>query len=81
MFIYIYIYIYIYLGGFYAFLRTVECRQESIGWRDVGGGGLGKGPRDGNRTRVAVSTVCAICRRTNHYIHGYKHVTAFLFEA
>ncbi len=39
MFIYIYIYIYIYLGGFYAFLRTVECRQESIGWRDGGGGG------------------------------------------
>ncbi len=33
----------------------MECRQESIGWRE--GGGISKGPRDGNRTWVTVSTV------------------------
>ncbi len=35
--------------------RTVENRQESIGSRE--GGVIGKGPRDGNRTRVTASTV------------------------
>ncbi len=34
-------------GGGYSLLlldRTVECRQESIGWRE--GGRFGKGPKD-----------------------------------
>ncbi len=35
--------------------RTVERLQESIGKRE--GSGISKGPRDGNRTRVAVSTM------------------------
>ncbi|ROL41344.1 Calcium-transporting ATPase type 2C member 1 [Anabarilius grahami] len=33
--------------------RTGGSRQESIGWRE--GGGISKGPRNGNRTRVAVN--------------------------
>ncbi len=37
---------------------TVERRQESTGRRE--GSGIGKGPRDVNRTRVAVSAV-ALC--------------------
>ncbi len=62
---------------FYYWIGQWSADRKVLG----GEGGIGKGPRDGNRTRVAVSTVCAICRRTNHYIHGYKHVTAFLFES
>ncbi len=52
----IYTYILLLFLGFYAFLldRKVESRQESIGWRE--GGGIGRGPRDRNRTRVAVGT-------------------------
>ncbi len=34
---------------------TAESRQESIGWREESASG--KGPRDGNFTRVTTSTV------------------------
>ncbi len=49
--------------------RSVESGQESTGWREASG--IGKGPRDGNRTRDTASTVAlAICRRTNHEAIG-----------
>lgn len=41
------------MGFLPLFNRTVENRQESIGWRQ----GIGKEPQDGNQTRVATSTV------------------------
>ncbi len=66
---------------FYYWIGQWSADRKVLGGEMGGGGGIGKGPRGGNLTRVAVNTVCAICRCTNHYIHGYKHVTAFLFEA
>ncbi len=54
--LYIFLCIYTFWGILCLLLldRTVECRQESIGWRERSG--IGKGPRDGTQTLVAVST-------------------------
>ncbi len=46
----------------------IEIRQLERDDRKALGGERGAGPREGNRTRVAVSTV--VCRRTNHKAIG-----------
>ncbi len=61
---------------------TVKSRQESIGWRE--GGGIGKGPRDGNQTRIAVSTdvlyVDALTTRLSVPMITYKNLTEKLMH-
>ncbi len=42
---------------FYVFIRLDSSREQAGKHWVERGGGIGKGPRDGNRTRVAVSTV------------------------
>ncbi len=52
--------------------RTVENSQESIRWRE--GGVIGKGPRDGNRSRVATSTVALYVGTLTTRLTMYDHL-------